>query len=719
MKNVNKSSSQEITGTVERVIFHAPDTGYTVASVAPEDNGSPVVVVGKIASLQEGERGKFTGKWVENPRYGRQFQVKSYQELRHSTIEGIEKYLSSGMIKGIGPQLARRLVKKFGIDTLDVIDENPGRLREVEGIGKHRLEKIKSAWIQQKNVRDAMVFLRAHGIGPRRSVRIYKKYGNRVREIISKNPYRLAEEVWGIGFKRADKIARNLGFEKQSPQRARAGVIHVLNRASDNGHCFLPIKELLKKCRDLEIPTDLVQESLEELISQKRLVKSGEKIYLSHLYYCEERIAEKLASMIKYKSSTLFNDAGEDLEAVFDMFDLKLSPGQKKAVRTALGSNVSIITGGPGVGKTTILKILVDILVKRGEKIALCAPTGRAARRMSESVGMEAKTIHRLLRYKPGENDFQHNQANPLLYDWVIIDETSMVDTPLFYNLTRALLDRTRLLMVGDVDQLPSVGPGMVLKDLINSGVIPTIRLVEIFRQEEGSLIIRNAHRINRGKLPVISQNTKKLSNFYFIPCDEPGKINDLILKTVSSRIPERFKMDPVEDVQVLSPMKKSKLGVQSLNNDLQNLLNPGKPVMGSLKIGDKVLQVRNNYDKEVYNGDIGIVVAADPETRKVVVDFDGNLVQYENFELDEIILAYACTVHKSQGSEFPAVVMPLYTGHYILLQRNLLYTAVTRAKKLVVLIGSRKALAIAVKNNRVQQRHTGLKEKLREKAAD
>jgi exodeoxyribonuclease V alpha subunit len=709
---------EKIEGSVERIVFRAEDSGYTIARIITGKTGELTTIVGKLASISPGETGEFSGAWVNNKKFGRQFQVESYRELRPSSIEGIEKYLSSGMVKGIGSELAGRLVKRFGVDTLDIIDNQPERLNEVEGIGPKRIEQILSAWDKQKNIRDIMVFLQGEGIGPARAVKIYKTYGSSSLEIIKKNPYRLAEDIWGIGFKLADSVAKRMGIPEESPLRAEAAIMHILDKSSEEGHCYLPSDILREKASKLDIPGEVFDKSLGFLISTEKLVRENEMIFLAKYFRYEKETAEYLKVIKSSPSRSLPLNPEKAINLIGNDGSFQPSPDQLNAIKTSLMEKTSIITGGPGVGKTTILKALVEILNKTGRSAALCAPTGRAARRMSESVGREAKTIHRMLEYKPGTNSFTYNQNRKLDYDWIIIDEMSMVDISLFYHLLSAIESGTCILMIGDVDQLPSVGAGQVLKDLIESETIPVTKLTEVHRQKADSLIIKNAHRINAGNMPLVQQGSKpgeSLVDFYFVECDTPEKTREVLLKTVTERIPHRFRLHPVNDVQVLSPMLKGDLGVESLNRELQKSLNPETSDIRGFRIGDKVMQMRNNYEKDVFNGDIGKVCAVDTRNELLRIDFDGKIVDYDYSELDEIKIAYCCTVHKSQGSEFPAVVIPLYTGHFILLQRNLLYTAVTRAKKLVVLAGSKKALAIAVKNNKVAMRYTDLKNKLRE----
>lgn len=718
-KKAVEDETSTLTAVIERVVFHAQDTGFTVARIKLRGKSELETAVGKMASLNPGESVELTGKWINNKKFGKQFQVESYMPLKPGTLLGIEKYLGSGLIKGIGPVYAGKLVEKFGMETLDIIDNQPERIREVEGIGKRRAGMILEAWREQKNIRRVMVFLQGHGVGPIRAVKIFKTYGDQAVELIRDNPYRLADDIWGIGFKIADGVAQKIGFALDSPHRARAAILHVLNDASGEGHCFLPWKDLQEICCEkMQVPPPVLEEAFNRLLLEERVISEGQAVYLKWLYFSEMQAAKNLAILSKAPPPRKLIDPDLAVDWVSGQIDMKLSPGQAEALKLALSGGVSIITGGPGVGKTTILKALVTILRRARWEVTLCAPTGRAAKRMTETVGLEAKTIHRLLKYKPGENKFEYDGSSRLNTDCVIVDEMSMVDIGLFNNLLTAIPPGAGLIMVGDVDQLPSVGAGMALRDLIDSGRIPTARLTEIFRQHENSLIIKNAHRVNRGEYPISpGEEAGALSDFYFVNCEDPAKIEEIIIKTVTGRIPARFGFDPIEDVQVISPMAKRGLGAQVLNDRLQEVLNPGPVELTSygraFKTGDKVMQIRNNYDKEVFNGDMGRIVSINGDMQFLQVNFDGSLVEYDFSELDEIVLAYACTVHKSQGSEFPAVVMPLYTGHFILLQRNLLYTALTRAKKLAVMVGSRKALGIAIGNDKIVKRHTRLKERI------
>ena len=718
---VMEQKSETVTGIIHKIVFQSQDTGFTVARLKVKNQSDPVTIVGKIAGLDEGKTVELSGKWITHKKFGRQLQVETFLELKPGTLLGIEKYLGSGIVPGIGPKFARRIVQKFGLETLDVIENNPELIREVEGIGKKRAGQILKSWNSQKNLRNTMIFLQGHGIGPARATRIFKKYGENTIGLVQENPYRLAEDIWGIGFKVADEIAGNLGIDKNSSQRAGAAIKFALTQAAEDGHCFLELNQLLEICHSsLNVPYPVLLPQLDNLITENKLIFDEDSVYLKRYYYSEKKSAEALSAIMNAPSDQYRADPDSAVKWVQNAIGMKLSQSQKEAVKMALKNKVTVITGGPGVGKTTILKALVTILRKAGYAVSLCAPTGRAAKRMAEAVGIEAKTIHRLLKYKPMENKFEYDGSCQLNTDCVIVDEMSMVDITLFYNLLVAIPPKAKVVMVGDVDQLPSVGAGMVLKDLIESGVIPTSNLTEIFRQKQDSLIIKNSHLINKGEFPIIpSYSSGKLLDFYFILSEDPEKIGELIMKTVTERIPRRFGLDPIGDIQVISPMAKRVLGAKILNEQLQEAQNKNPVLISTLgrdfRIDDKVMQIRNNYELEVYNGDIGRIQEINAKTETLTVNFDGRPVEYDLSKIDELVLAYACTVHKSQGSEFPAVVMPLYTGHYILLQRNLLYTAITRAKKLVVLVGSRKALGIAISNNKVVERNSRLRFRLKE----
>jgi exodeoxyribonuclease V alpha subunit len=679
-----------------------------------------VTVIGSAATITPGEYVECTGAWTNDRQHGLQFKTQHLRVIPPSTLEGIEKYLGSGMVKGIGPHFAKKLVRAFGEQVFDIIEREPDRLLELEGIGPKRKERVTQAWAEQKVVREIMVFLQSHGVGTARAVRIYKTYGDRAVERVEENPYRLALDIHGIGFKTADAIAQRLGIPRDALMRAQAGVRHVLQEIAGDGHCAAYRENLVESAvKLLEIPAPIIEQAIEEELAQENLVaepiQEKPALFLTPLHRSERGIAEHIDRLAGEPSWGHIEPA-KAIPWVEEKTGLSLSESQRKAVAQAVNNKVTVITGGPGVGKTTVVNSILRIIRAKGVKVLLCAPTGRAAKRLSESTNTEAKTIHRLLEFDPKIMGFKCNQDEPLDGELVVVDEVSMVDTVLMNQLLRAVPDHCALLLVGDVDQLPSVGPGAVLADMIGSGAVPTMRLTEIFRQAASSKIIVNAHRINQGQMP--ERSVKAESDFYFIGADTPEEIHEKLMQVVTERIPKRFGLDPIDDVQVLTPMNRGGLGARSLNVELQQRLNPSaEPRVTrfgwTYAPGDKVIQTVNNYDKDVFNGDIGRVVRIDEEEGLVFIDYDGRRVEYETGELDEVSLAYATSVHKSQGSEYPAVVVPLAMQHYMLLERNLLYTAVTRGKKLVVVIGQAKALARAVKRLGSVKRLTNLQHRL------
>jgi exodeoxyribonuclease V alpha subunit len=715
--------TERLGGAIERVTFHNAENGFCVLRVKVRGHRDLVTVLGSAPSVTAGEQIECTGTWFNDRTHGMQFKTQSLRVIPPSTLEGIEKYLGSGMVKGIGPHFAKKLVKAFGETVFDVIEKHPQRLTKVEGIGKKRREVITAAWAEQKVVREIMVFLQSHGVGTARAVRIYKTYGDAAITKVSENPYRLALDIHGIGFKTADQLAQKLGIAPDSMIRAQAGVRHVLQELSNQGHCAAKHPDLVDAASKLlEIPAEIIEPAIQAEVDEKNLISEpirGEpSLFLAPLYYSEVNVAERLGKLLKGQPAWFDPALDKAIPWVEQKTGLQLSESQKKAVLLALQSKVMIITGGPGVGKTTVINSILKVLHAKQMRMALCAPTGRAAKRLFESTGIQAKTIHRLLEFDPKNYGFKHNADNPLQIDLLVVDEISMVDVVLMNQLLKALPDTASLLMVGDVDQLPSVGPGAVLSNLIESEVIPTARLTEIFRQAASSQIIVNAHRINQGKMPFKAEQSDTLTDFYFIPAETPEEIHAKLLQVVSERIPQRFHLHPVDDIQVLTPMNKAGLGARSLNVDLQARLNPKSDIKierygSTFSPGDKVIQMVNNYDKDVFNGDIGKIKSIDLDSSFLYIDYDDRIVTYDFNELDEIALAYATTIHKSQGSEYPAVVIPLATQHFTLLERNLLYTGVTRGKKLVVIVGQPKALAMAVKNKRSHQRLTKLVERL------
>ena len=720
----------DLQGQIERITYFNEETGYTVAKVKVQNRRDLVTVVGTILAPTPGEEISMKGEWVNSPRYGEQFKVVHYTSLVPASVSGIEKYLGSGLIKGIGPVMAKRIVKQFCQETFAVIDHDSKRLTEVEGIGEIRVQMIRNAWTAQKEIREVMIFLQSQGVSSGYATKIFKQYKEKSIEVVKANPYRLATDIFGIGFITADRIAERLGVAKNSELRAEAGILYVLNHLSEEGHVYYPYELLIKKCREiLEVEREIIVKAFGLITEDKRIIiedvnrSTGEgsgdakAVYLARYYCAETGIANKLTSLINASVSKRVIDASKAVEWVQRQLSLQLADRQKEAVTSAIDHKVMVITGGPGTGKTTIINAILKIFSRAGAHILLAAPTGRAAKRMSEVTGHDAKTIHRMLKYSVREGGFEKNETNPLDGDLIIIDEVSMIDTLLMYHLLRAIPVRATLILVGDVNQLPSVGAGNILKDIIDSRAVPVVELNEIFRQAQESLIIVNAHKINNGVMPILKTSGEKSDDFYFIEKENPEEVLKLILELVAERIPKRFRLNPVDDIQVLTPMHRGTVGAENLNLTLQQTLNPREDGITrggkNFRVNDKVMQVRNNYDKDVFNGDIGRIVTIDTEMQEVTIAFEGRTVVYDFPDLDEIVLAYAISVHKSQGSEYPAVVIPLLTQHYVLLQKNLIYTAVTRGKKLVVIIGTRKALAIGVKNNKTDQRFTNLRYRL------
>ena len=721
----------DLQGQIERITYTNAENGYTIAKVKVYGRRDLVTVVGNLMSPTPGEILKMKGEWVNHPRYGEQFKLLEYKTQIPASVYGIQKYLGSGLIKGIGPIMAKRIVKRFGKDTLDVIDNSVDKLSEVDGIGKKRVEMIKRAWDEQKEIRQVMLFLQTHGVSGAYAPKIFRHYGSKSIEVVRKNPYRLATDIFGIGFVTADRIAEKLGFAKQSELRAEAGIIYVLNQLADEGHVYYPYEPLVEKSREiLQVDREVIVKSFGTIALEGRIViedlnpnilefrENNKAVYLAKFHFSETSIATKVKTLINGPKSMRAIDSDKALEWVQKQFDITLAAKQIEAVRCAAEDKVLVITGGPGTGKTTIIKAILKIFSKLAVEIMLGAPTGRAAKRMSEASGHEAKTIHRLLEYSIQKGGFQRNDEHPLKCDLVIIDEASMIDTTLMHHLLKALPQTATFILVGDVNQLPPVGAGNVLKDIIASGAVTVVTLNEIFRQAQKSSIIVNAHKINHGILPSLKSSKQELDDFYFIEQGDPEEVLGIILELTRERIPKRFGFDPIDDIQVLTPMYRGVVGAGNLNLELQKALNPGENAVErggkSFRVSDKVMQIRNNYDKEVFNGDIGRIARVNSENQEVTIIFDDREVPYDFADLDEVVLAYAVSVHKSQGSEFPAVIIPLLTQHYLLLQRNLIYTAVTRGKRLVVLVGTRKALAIGVKNDKTQKRYTYLQHRLK-----
>ena len=714
---------ERLAGQVERVVFHNQDSGFSVLRVKVRGEREPVAVVGATAQIAAGEEVEAVGHWRVDANYGRQFRADRIVSVPPTTEAGIERYLGSGMVRGIGPHFAKVLVETFGTGIFEVIENSPERLLSLRGIGPKRVERIVAGWEEQKKVREIMLFLHSHGIGTSRAVRIYRTYGAEAIALISENPYRLAGDISGIGFKTADELAARLGIDKSSPVRARAGISWVLAKLAEGGSCATPKAHLVREASSmLEVSEQLVVEAVEAEILEGAVIPAelqGEEcVYLASLYRAEAGVASSIARLMAAGRPPWREiDSRAALAWLVSEHRVELSKSQAGALSTALGSKVLVITGGPGVGKTTLVNSILSVLEQRRIRIAQCAPTGRAARRMQEATGRTAKTIHRLLEFDPASFDFKHGRDNPLPCDLLVADEASMIDVTLANRLLAAVPDHAAVILVGDVDQLPSVGPGRVLADLIDSGVVPTVRLTEVFRQARESFIVTNAHLINAGSMPKVPARDTE-SDFYLLAASTPEEIQQRLVRMVTERIPGHFGFDPVSEVQVLTPMNRGGLGARALNVLLQERLNgSAAPKLSrygnSYAPGDKVIQLVNNYQRDVFNGDLGIVVGVDEEAGSLKVDFDSRTVDYDAADLDELTLAYAISIHKSQGSEYPAVVIPLAMQHYAMLERRLLYTAVTRAKRLVVLIGETRAVAMAVKNVLVQDRLTGLRERL------
>ncbi|MFC1980046.1 ATP-dependent RecD-like DNA helicase [Chloroflexota bacterium] len=723
-KNISTAAHRYSTleGVLERVVFLNEENGFTVARLQVAKRRDLVSIVGILPSPMPGETLRLKGEWVVDSKFGEQFRVQSCLSVLPATLTGIEKYLGSGLVKGIGPIMAKRIVARFGLETLDIIEDSTEKLLEVDGIGPIRVERIARAWQEQKEIREVMIFLQGEGVSSTYAVKIYRAYGDKSIAIVKENPYRLALDISGIGFKTADKIAQNIGIDPSSPMRAEAGIIHILSELVDEGHVYYPYEELKEKAVELlAVDRDILDTALATLNEQRRVVIEEQPqhraVYLTPLHVAEVNVAIRLKTLLNSPKQLSQIDIEKAIEWVQRVNRIELAEMQKEALRKAVTGKVMVITGGPGTGKTTLVNSLIKILGEKEQRIALASPTGRAAKRLSEITGREAKTIHRLLEFSPSEGGFKRNEDNPLDADLVIIDEVSMVDILLMNHLLKAIPLMATLLLVGDADQLPSVGPGNVLKDIIASEQVETIRLTEIFRQAKESLIVVNAHRVNRGEHLQLKTSPGQHTNLYFINREEPEKVLAVIKELCKRKLPSALHFDPLEDIQVMTPMHRGTVGVANLNAELQNLLNPnGKAVArgGRLfRVNDKVMQIKNNYEKDTFNGDIGRIVGIDLEEQKLMVKFEDRVIDYDWSELDELVLAYAISIHKSQGSEYPAVVIPLLTQHYIMLQRNLLYTAITRAKRLVVLVGSKRAIAIAIKNNKVQFRYTNLRTRL------
>lgn len=732
---------EQLSGIIERVTFHNQNTGFVVLRVQTGGRRGLVTVVGTLAAVVSGEYVEAVGDWVQDRDHGMQFRAVRLQATPPHTPAGLIKYLGSGLIKGIGPTYAKRIVETFKDRTLEVIDSNPDYLSEVKGLGPARIERIARSWQEQKNIRSIMVFLQSHGVGTASAVRIFKAYGDDAIDKVRANPYRLADDVWGFGFKRADELARSLGLAPDAPQRAEAGVRYVLQKLSEEGHVGYPEQgvieathaELRNEQTGHELSPDAIRDAIESVRKQGEIVRdlpnlltesndlatAGPLLFCKPLFLAELNVARAIHQLQQHPHPLPPTDIEAALRWVESCMRVQLADGQREAIRAATREKVLVITGGPGVGKTTIVRGIIEIFLGKSQRVALSAPTGRAAKRLAESTGRDARTIHRLLEFDPTHGQFRRNRELPLEVDLLVVDEASMVDTVLMHQLLRAVPPTACVVLVGDVDQLPSVGPGAVLSELIASGVVPVARLTEIFRQAQSSYIVRAAHAINAGQMP-ISAEPGSNGDFFFVEANSPESIIDKIITIARDRIPARFGLSPKADVQVLCPVNKTALGTTNLNVELQRALNPPRAGVAevqhngvTLRVGDKVLQTVNNYDKDVFNGDIGIISSIDTDEQQLLVEFDGRTVTYDFYELDELMLAYAMSIHRAQGSEYPAVIIPVHMQHYKMLQRNLLYTGLTRGKRLVVLVGTRKALARAVSNTEATRRVTLLAARL------
>ena len=709
-------------GTVESIVFYSPDTGYTVCKFSLED-GQTMTVVGSFPPLSPGEMLKIKGKWEINPRFGQQFRAENFLPILPASAKGIEKFLSSGLIRGVGPVLARRIIKKFGAETIDIISKKPDKLKQVEGVGEVKLKEIKKSWAENQNIRDLIIFLQEHNVSTNLATKIYHQYGEKSFQVLKSNPYQVCLDIWGVGFRTADQMALKLGMSSSSPERIKAFVLYLMEKDNEQGHVFSLQSKLEENCmKELEIEKEKVKDAVEKLKKQKSAITekigSDTALYLPFFHQAEGEVAHSIHKLASFPFLTPDFDLDKAISEVEEELGLEFSATQKLAIKECFGKKLLIITGGPGTGKTTIIKAVVDIFHRWGKQVVLAAPTGRAAKRLSEATEREAKTIHRTLEYNPKMGIFRRSEKYPLTGDALIIDEFSMVDLPLMFHLIKAVPNWMRLILVGDKDQLPSVGPGNLLRDIIDSKKVEVVRLDEIFRQAKDSLIVQNAHRVNQGQSLIKPDKGDRDADFYFISQNDEQKVFDTIMNLCTSRIPDKLNLKPISpQIQVISPMYRGLVGVDNLNRELQERLNPSQEGLkfGNrlIKVHDKVMQVRNNYDKEVFNGDIGLVSHVDRQKYRVEVDFYGRPVFYEKEEMDDLTLAYAVSVHKSQGSEYLSVVMPLLTQHYIMLQRNLFYTALTRAKELSVIVGSYKALYIAIKNDQPVKRNCLIKKKL------
>lgn len=714
--------NEEISGQIERITYHNSENGFCVLKIKTSEKKDLVTVTGNAAALQVGEGIKASGAWAFHKDFGEQFQAQTIQTLPPNSREGMIKFLGSGLVKGVGAHFAKLIVGAFGEKTFSVLDDEPDRLRSIPGIGAVRLERIKASWKDQRIIRDIMVFLQSYGISVNKAIRIFKNYGERSIAVLKENPYRLAHEIFGIGFKSADHIALKLGFAEDSPLRIRAALHYVLSESVQDGHVAFPRIELLEKTRELlSVSPDLSEEALAAELAEHKLTQANiegtEVIYLNVFFKAEKSIAEILKSLAEDTPIWSEINIPTAIPWTEEKLNIKFADNQKKAIELALKSKVAVITGGPGTGKTTLTQAIIQILRAKKIEIGLCSPTGRAAKRLSECTQLPAKTIHRFLKFDPKAGGFQYHDNSPVPFQLILVDEVSMVDTMLFWNLLKAIPKTASLILIGDSDQLPSVGPGQILKDLIDSQTIPCVKLDKIYRQAQASQIVTAAHEINSGNFPDITQ--KETSDFYFISQEEPDKAVALILDLVKTRIPRKFNIDPIRQIQVLCPMQRGTVGAKHLNQELQKALNPNpffyvENFGYRFGVGDKVMVIQNDYDKDVFNGDLGYIQQIDPEEKEVAVDFEDRLVSFEFHELDLLVPAYTITIHKSQGSEYPVVILPLFTQHYMMLKRNLVYTGITRGKKLVIVVGQKKALAMAIQSQNQTRRWTNLKHWLR-----
>jgi len=711
-----------IEGTVDAIVFYNPENGYTVGRFIVE-SGDALTIVGSFPPLSPGEMLKVKGRWELNPRFGQQFKVEQFTLTLPASAKGIEKFLASGLVRGIGPVLAGRIVTRFGAGTIEILNKDPDRLKEVEGVGGVKLREIRKSWAEHQGIRDLIIFLQEHSVSTNLATKIYRQYGGRSFTVLRTNPYQLCLDIWGIGFKTADQIALKLGMDPASIERVKAYILYILEKDNEQGHVFSFLSEVRAKCvEDIEAEEGRVDSALSELLAGRRAVReelgADAALYLPFFYQAQEEVARAIHKLAAFPCLPPDFDLDEAVTATEKDLGLTFSARQRQAIRESFEKKILVITGGPGTGKTTIIRAVVDIFQKWGRDVILAAPTGRAAKRLSETTGRDARTIHRALEFQPKKGAFKRNERNPLRGEALIVDETSMVDLPLMHHLLKAVPAPMRLILVGDKDQLPSVGPGTILQDIIGSGTVDVVRLDEIFRQDKESFIVLNAHRINQGQSLVFPPKEDQEADFFFVRKDDEKKAFETIMKLCTWSVPRKLGLSPISpQIQVISPMYKGLVGVDSLNQELQKRLNPHGE---GLKVGlrefrprDKVMQLRNDYEKDVFNGDIGTVLHADKAKFRLFVDFDGRTVSYEKDEMNDVTLAYAVSVHKAQGSEYQAVIMPLLTQHFIMLQRNLFYTALTRAKKLSVIVGSFKALWIAIKNDKPVKRNSLVREKL------